>query len=137
MVSCPLPPLISSPHSQNKMEHTARRKETPWVFTLYLSLMCRFLPPLLLPHLILSGGTFPGSYILFYHTLGPHPFLVLCSSLILFALTPQEFLSLFISFPGFVLCFLISSLFSTLFTANVRANQCCCIARNKLPFFLT
>lgn len=74
----------------------------------------------------------PGSYILFYHSLCPYPFLVLSSSLILFALILQEFLSLFTSFPSFFLCFRIS-----VFIAHVQAILCCRIARNKLPLILS
>ncbi len=82
VVSYPPPP--PSPHWQNKTEDSARRKETPWDFTLYLTPACRFLTPSSLSCLILSGWTFSRSYILFYHFLHPYPFLVLSSSLILF-----------------------------------------------------
>lgn len=51
---------------QNKLKNTARRQKNPWDFTLYLLLACQSPPPSKLPCLILSGGTFPRSCILFY-----------------------------------------------------------------------
>lgn len=110
-----------------------QEERKPLGISLHLSLLCQFLPPPSLSCLILSGWTFPGSYILFYHSLRPSPSPVLSFSLILFALTLQEFLSLFISTLSFFLCFLIWSLS---FTAQVQAHQCCCVAQNKLPFTL-
>lgn len=104
-----------------------QEERKPLGISLHLSLLCQFLPPPSLSCLILSGWTFPGSYILFYHSLRPSPSPVLSFSLILFALTLQEFLSLFISTLSFFLCFLIWSLS---FTAQVQAHQCCCVAQN-------
>lgn len=111
-----------------------REERKPAGISLHLSLLCQFLSPPSLSFLILSDRTFPGSYILFYHSLHPYPSPVLSSSLILFALSLQDFLSLFICTLSFFLCFLIWSLS---FTAQVRAHQCCCVAQNKLPFTLT